>query len=219
MARLARVVLPKVAHHVTQRGVRSMNIFFDDEDRIFYLEQVKSFSEEFGFKILSYCLMSNHVHFVVVPDAEESLARGFGAIHRSYSRRINFRENTRGFLFQGRFFSCPLDDRHLSAVLSYVELNPVRAGICKQAKDYSWSSARYYLGLEEENPLIQDRFWFGQIKDWEELLQREAKEIEILRKHFRTGRPLGDEKFLLEAEKISGRELIPKKAGRKKINR
>ena len=127
MARLARVVLPGVPHHVTQRGVRSMNIFSCDDDRSYYLELLQSASIEFGFSVLSYCLMSNHVHLLVVPVKETSLSQGIGMVHRHYSRMINFREKTRGFLFQGRFFSCPLDDCHLSEVLKYIELNSVRS--------------------------------------------------------------------------------------------
>ena len=200
------------------RGVRSMDIFASDDDRAFYLELVRSASEEFGMRILSYCLMSNHVHLLVIPEKEKSLRLGVGAVHRSYSRMLNFREKTRGFLFQGRFFSCPLDNRHLSAALSYIELNPVRAGLCADASEYKWSSARFNLGLELENPLVKDKSWFGSVNDWKKLLKTPPKEIDILRKHFRTGRPLGSEQFLLEAGRITGRKLIPKKPGRKNKN-
>ncbi|MBU3916116.1 transposase [bacterium] len=216
MARLARVVLPGVPHHITQRGVRSIDIFSNDNDRKQYLEFVRSASEEFGLTVLSYCLMSNHVHLLVIPENEESLSRGIGAVHRKYSRMINFREKTRGFLFQGRFFSCPLDNRHLVAAASYVELNPVRAGICSQASEYEWSSAKFHLGLESNNLLVKDREWYGSTDDWEKLLKNKPKEIDLLRKHFRTGRPLGNEKFLIEAENITGRDLISKKPGRKR---
>jgi putative transposase len=215
VSRLARVVLPEVPHHVTQRGVRSMNIFSCDEDRVFYLELFQSAAIEFGLEVLSYCLMDNHVHFLVVPKNETSLRNGIGSVHRQYSRMVNFREKTRGFLFQGRFFSCPLDDKHLSSVLSYIELNPVRAGICDEASEYTWSSARFYLGLDSKNLLIKNRDWFGSINDWKTLLKAPPKKVDLLRMHFRTGRPLGDEQFLLKAEKITGRKLTPQKPGRK----
>lgn len=218
MARLARVVLPGIPHHITQRGVRSMNIFSNDEDRVFYLELLRSASQEFSLDILAYCLMSNHVHLLIIPKYEISLSRGIGMVHRHYSRMINFREQIRGFLFQGRFFSCPLDDRHLSATLAYIALNPVRAGICEDPSEYQWSSTRFYLGLEAKNLLIRNRDQFGSPADWKKRLRRNPVEIDLLRKHFRTGRPLGGKDFLLEAEKITGRELIPKKAGRKLKN-
>lgn len=216
MARLARVVLPGIPHHVTQRGVRSIDIFSSDGDRKYYLDLLQSTSKEFGLEVLSYCLMDNHTHTIVVPDSLDSLQKAIGALHRQYSRMVNFRERKRGFLFQGRFFSCPLDHRHLITAVKYVELNPVRAGMCKQASEYEWSSARYHLGLEKKNPVVKDRQWFGSTEDWKKLLADQPEEIDLLRKHFRTGRPLGDDVFLSEAERITGRELFPKKPGRKK---
>ena len=215
MARLARVVLPGVPHHITQRGVRSIDVFSSDEDKLFYLELLRSASEECGITVLSYCLMNNHIHLLVVPERETSLSSGVGMVHRHYSRMVNLREDTHGYLFQGRFFSCPLADYYLPAVLKYIALNPVRAGICKQASEYKWSSARFYLGLESKNLLIKDKTWFGTPSKWKSLLKTNPKEIELLRKHFRTGRPLGDEDFLVEAERVTGRELIPKSPGRK----
>ncbi len=129
---------------------------------------------------------------------------------------VNFREKTHGYLFQGRFSSCPLDDAHLPAALKYVELSSVRAGICKKAGDYCWSSVRYYLGLNEENQIIKNRNRYGNTQEWGELLKENPKDIKILRKHFRIGRPLGSEQFLIEVEQITGCELIPRKPGRKR---
>ncbi len=166
-------------------------------------------------EVLSYCLMRNHIHLIVIPDTEKSLSQGIGMIHRDYSRMINFREQTRGFLFQGRFFSCPMDNNYLVEAIKYVELNPVRAGICDHVFEYVWSSAKYHLGLDSTNPVVKDRGWYGTIEDWEQLLKAPFSDLELLRKHFRTGRPLGSKEFLINAEKLTRRELIPKKAGRK----
>ena len=127
MARLARVGLPGVVHHVTQRGVRSMDIFFEDEDRKVYLSLLKEQGERVGVKFISYCLMTNHIHLLVIPLEADSLRKGIGEAHRLYTRYINFNVNTRGHLFQGRFFSCPLDTPHFLAAARYVERNPVRA--------------------------------------------------------------------------------------------
>ena len=216
MGRLARVVLPKVPHHITQRGVRSMPIFWNDDDRKEYLWLLKEHSEANGFEILAYCLMDNHIHLLGIPDKEESLRRSIGEAHRLYTRRINFREKVRGHLFQGRFFSCPLSPQHLSSAIRYVERNPVRAKMCDHAKDYEWSSARFHLSIVDKDPLVKRRNWFGSQENWNEYLQEDSENIEQLRLHFRTGRPLGDENFLKKAERISGRDLIPKKAGRPK---
>jgi len=72
--------------------------------------------------------MTNHVHLIAVPEADGALARAVGEAHKRYSRMRNFAEGVRGYLFQGRFGSCVLDEKHLAAAVRYVENNPVRAG-------------------------------------------------------------------------------------------
>src|SRR5512135_1340564 len=113
MTRLARAVVPGYPHHVTQRGVRSTVVFRDDFERGAYLDLLREQSARFGLKFLAWCQMSNHVHLVVVPREERSLALAVGEAHRRYTRMRNFAEGVRGYLFQGRFGSCVLDERHL----------------------------------------------------------------------------------------------------------
>jgi len=143
MARLARVVAPKLHYHVIQRGVRSMAIFSSGGDRQAYLTLIAEFAARWNFAIWAWCLMTNHVHLVVVPAREDSLARAIGEAHRRYTRRINLREGVRGHLFQERFHSYPIQqDKHLLAVVRYVECNPVRAKLVAPVEDYPWSNAR-----------------------------------------------------------------------------
>ncbi len=146
MARIARVVIPEVAHHITQRGVRRINIFDDAKDKKSYIEILSQLSIEEQLEIHAYCLMDNHVHLLVVPKKEDSLRKVIGETHRLYTRMINFRKNVRGHLFQERFFSCPLDESHYVATASYIERNPVRAKMCDKAWDYDFSSAKYRVG-------------------------------------------------------------------------
>ena len=127
MPRIARVVAPGLPHHVTQRGVRSTDVFDDAADRELYLRLMREQAERAGLAFLAWCLMSNHVHFIVVPKRTDSLARGIGEAHRLYTRAKNFRAGVRGYLFQGRFGSCVLDEPHLMAAARYVDLNPVAA--------------------------------------------------------------------------------------------
>ncbi len=215
MARLAIVVLPGVVHHVTQRGVRSMDIFYSDRDRKKYLFLLNQQAEKAGLKYVSYCLMTNHVHLLVIPTTEVSLRHGIGEANRLYTRYINFREKTRGYLFQGRFFSCPMDDPYFIAAARYVERNPVRAKICKSAEEYQWSSARYHLGLSKKNPLIKSQYeGIGTVSEWRKFLKSEPREIKLMKVSFRTGRPIGSEAFLKQSELTTGRDLIPKVGGR-----
>jgi putative transposase len=113
MARLARIVIPQVAHHVTQRGNRRMPVFFGDDDRRAYLALLADACTANDTACLAWCLMDNHVHLILVPQAQDGLRAVLGEAHRRYTRRINFREGWRGHLFQARFASYPMDAAHL----------------------------------------------------------------------------------------------------------
>ena len=113
MARLARVVLPGYPHHVTQRGNRRQDVFFQDEDYVAYLDLLKEWCGKEGVEIWAFCLMTNHVHLIVKPNKESNLSKAIGETHRRYTRRINFRKNWRGYLWQGRFASFPMDEKWL----------------------------------------------------------------------------------------------------------
>jgi len=222
MGRIARVVMPGYPHHVTQRGVRSMDLFGDDADRREYLRLMAEYGRGWGLAFLSWCLMDNHVHLIVVPEAADSLARGIGEAHRRYTRYVNFNEGVRGYLFQGRFFSCPLDERHLIAAARYVERNPVRAGVVERAWDYRWSSARFHVGRRKGDPLVSERDLLGLVDDWRGLLRQDpedpenpesSEDVDLLRERVRTGRACGADEFIAKAERLTGRSLRPHPPG------
>jgi len=169
---------------------------------------------------LAYCLMDNHVHLIAVPKHKASFADGFSESQKRYSRMINFRENWRGHLWEGRFKSYPLNESHLYAAMRYVERNPVRAKIVKKAWKYPWSSAKAHLNKEKDR-IIDNCFISEEIKDWAEYISEEDENNDLIRfrMHCNTGRPLGDKKFIDMLEKISGRMLHRKKPGPKKDKR
>lgn len=215
MPRMSRLIVPGHPHHVTQRGVRSMDIFPDDDARWAYLHFLAEEAGRVGVQILSWCLMTNHVHFIAIPIDPCSLARAFGEAHRRYSRMRNFHEGVRGYLFQGRFGSCVLDERYLIAAARYVERNPVKAGIVSAPGDYEWSSARFHLGITEVDVLVADRTMLGLVTDWGDLLLSENEEdSERLRLSTRTGRPAGDNNFADKVESLTGRDPRPRRPGR-----
>lgn len=216
MPRLSRMVVPGYPHHVTQRGVRSLPIFRNDDDRKSYLNLLSEFSQRAQLEILAWCLMTNHVHLVVLPRRENALARGLGEAHRRYTRNINFAEGVRGHLFQERFHSCALDERHLIAAARYTELNPVKAGLCALAEDWEWSSARFHLGLIGRDPLVRDITLMGSIAagQWGGLLKEQTLVDEQLEKAVKIGRPAGDGAFLSKLEEMTGRVLQARRPGR-----
>ena len=197
MPRAAHIVYPGVPHHLTQRGNRRQLVFFSDEDKALYLRLLSKWSDKAGLVLWAYCLMDNHVHHVAVPKKEDSLAEAIGETHKAYTKIINEREGWRGFLWQGRFTSYPMDMPYLYRAIRYDELNPVRAKIVQNAVDYRWSSARAHILGERAlflapNPLgMNGREWAAYLREG----MVEA-EIEIFRKHTASGSPLGDEGFL-----------------------
>ena len=220
MARFARLVVPDHPHHITQRGVRSMDIFADDQDRLTYLQFLAVEAEHSGVTFLSWCLMANHVHLVAVPQTEKSLARTIGEAHRRYTRMKNFAENIQGYLFQGRYDSCVLDQQHLLAVGRYVERNPVAANMVESPLDYQWSSARYNSGIIDHDPLVRERMLPAMVDDWSRFLEiTDEEQDRMIQKRTKTGRPLGGEEFVLYLETLTGQELRKKSPGRPRIDR
>ncbi len=150
MARLARVVLPRYPHHITQRGNRRQDVFFTDSDYEYYLELLVEWCAYESIEIWAYCLMTNHVHLIVKPKKKSNLGKTIGEVHRRYTRAINLRENWKGYLWQGRFSSYPMDKPWLLKAAAYVELNPVKAGMVKKAWDYRWSSVHAHYGWKRQ---------------------------------------------------------------------
>jgi len=170
----------------------------------------------FDVDVLAWCLMTNHTHLIVVPKDSTVLARAIGEAHRRYTRMKNFSEGVCGYLFQGRFGSCVLDERHLLAAARYVELNPVKAGVVSQPGDYPWSSARFHLGIMSKDALVRDKSLLGLIEDWAEYLKGndEPRIQATLLRGIRTGRPAGNERFIETIERLTGRKLMLRRAGR-----
>ncbi|MFA6383853.1 MAG: transposase [Candidatus Omnitrophota bacterium] len=216
MTRIARVVVPDLPHHVVQRGNRRQQVFFSDDDRKAYLDSLIIYAKPAGIRIWSYCLMDNHLHLVTVPASEDSLARGLSEAHRRYTRYINFKHDWRGYLWEGRFKSYPLSEAHLYATMRYIERNPVRAGIVKNAWDYRWSSARAHV-FNQKDPLLDDNFITADISDWKAFLSREdgQNDIKLVQLHTGSGRPLGDTQFIERIEELSGRSVRKQKTGPK----
>ena len=191
MPRSARRVVPGLPHHVTQRGNRRQPVFFSDADYALYLRLLRRWCAETGTKVWAWCLMPNHVHLVLVPANEDGLRATLAPAHRRYSWEINQREGWRGYLWQGRFASVPMDEGHVHACLRYVELNPVRARLSERPEDWRWSSARAHLGLAGD-PLTDLAAGAARVEDWRSFLDAGLgdEEAEAIRAAERSGRLL-----------------------------
>ena len=218
---MARVVIPGCPHHVTQRGNRGEDVFFADADRRRYLQLLTDYAAKHALAVQAYCLMTNHVHLVAVPWDEVSLGAAMKPLHMRYTQHVNWTQHVSGRLWQGRFFSCPLDEQHLWAAVRYVERNPVRAGLVERAEDYPWSSAAAHCGLGGDAVVTDPCELASQMtpEQWRQWLrqpwaQDEEQMVRRVRQCTRTGRPAGGETFVDRLEALAGRILRPRKAGR-----
>ena len=218
MPRMARVVVGGLPYHVTQRGNYGQRVFDDDDDRRKYLTWLRSYSQSSGLSIWAYCLMTNHVHFVAVPNEEKenALARTFNRLHMRYAQYLNSKRKRRGHLWQGRFYSCPLDGRHLWSAVKHVERNPVRARLVSEAAEYEWSSARAHIAMTADSVLSPGCPLVDEIPNWADYLASPDDELSLreLRIATRTGRPAGGESFTRRISEIVGRNLTLRPRGR-----
>lgn len=216
MSRLARTVVPGLPHHVTQRGNRRAPIFFVPGDERIYLRILREQVNRHDVEIWAYCLMPNHVHLIATPHDERGLARAFGEAHRRYTAHINSRHEWTGHLFQARFASVVMDERHLLTAARYIALNPVRARIVAKAEDWPWSSVRAHLAGRDDQ-LVSVAPLLSRIDRFADTLEVESADGDFssLRAAERTGRPLGSPSFVAILEARLDRTLAPRKPGRK----
>lgn len=215
MSRLPRIVIPGLPHHITQRGNRRQQTFFCDKDYQTYIDLMGQSCRRYQVDLWSYCLMPNHIHLIAVPPLEKSLAKAIGQGHEAYTRYINFKMRWRGYLWQGRFGSSPMDEEHLLYAACYIELNPVMARMVADPAEYAWSSARAHLGIVDSD-FIQVSPLLERVPCWRSFLKEGVSKqvILMLEEHQRTGKPLGSATFVQKLEALTGIELLPGKRER-----
>ncbi len=216
MPRAARIVLPGLPHHITQRGNYRQKTFFRAEDYRLYLDLLGEYSRHFGVSILAYCLMPNHVHLIAIPHDTKALGRLFQRVHSDYARAVHLRLRRTGHLWQARYHSVPLDEEHFWASMVYVEQNPLRAGLVGDPAQWRWSSATAHLS-GVKCPFLDLVVWREQHtpESWKRCLDlglHDAALFERIREGTLTGRPIGSEDFLkrLELEfAVEARRKLP----------
>jgi len=165
--------------------------------------------------------MTNHIHLVVIPSTEDGLQAVLKPLHMRYAQRLNRERGWKGHVWQGRYFSSPLDEAYLWAAIRYVERNPVRARMVRKSERYPWSSAAAHCQLREDELLSQKSAWqrqLAQITDWSAWLAEgdETEQIDILRRNADKGLPCGSDRFIRKLEKLAGRALQYRPRGRPK---
>ncbi len=216
MSRIARLVVPGLPHHVTQRGNGHSRVFFDDADYELFLNLLIENCRAAGVSCWAFCLMPNHMHAILVPKSEDGLRAALAPTHRRYAGLINARRRKTGHFWQGRFGAAVMDEAHLAATFRYILRNPVEAHLSEKPESWRWSSARAYLkdradGLTQTGPML------SRFPDIRALLSAKSSVYGdiIVRDDETIGRPLGSAVFLKAMERKTGRSLQPAKRGPK----
>ena len=204
-------------HHVIQRGNNREKVFFAQSTREKYLALLKEYRDRWNISILAYCLMTNHIHLLVKPHEPESLFKMMQGVSQGYAKYINRRYKRTGRLWESRYYSCVVEEEdYLWAVARYIEQNPGRAKLVRQVENYPYSSAKAHVSGEKDEILNEELFpeesrpeYAGFIKA--KVPEKEAVEI---RGATKTGRPLGDRKFISKIEKILNRVFSKMPPGR-----
>ena len=218
MPRLARVVVPDIPYHITQRGNRREDVFFTSQDRVLYLKWLYEYCLKFEVEIWAYCLMTNHIHLILKPSTEEGLQQVLKPLHMRYAQYINKQKGWKGHLWQGRFFSSALDELYTYSAIRYVERNPVSAGMVERAEDYIWSSAAAHIGKVDNVLLsdIPDSYCAVKKSEWSDWLAspEDSEHLIIIRRNIEKGLPCGVDGFIAWLEGKTNRCLQFKKQGR-----
>src|SRR5208282_3432326 len=217
MARLSRIVVPDVPHHVTQRGNRRQALFTEPGDYALYRDLLAERCRFNAVACWAYCLMPNHVHLILTPSTLDGLSRAVGEAHRRFTAFVNARARETGHLFQGRFGCVAMDEAHCLAAVRYLAFNPVRARLAASPGAWAWSSVRAHLrrrddALVQVQPVLELAPRFA---DLLEMSPSEQKALEGFVTQSRNGRPLGAPAFIAMAERKLGRSLQRGKPGPK----
>lgn len=224
MARLPRLTLPGYPHHVIQRGNNRQPIFVDAADREHMLLLLAEYAQQFKVSVHAYVLMGNHLHLLVTPETDEGLPKMMQAVGRRYVRYFNDRHGRTGTLWEGRYRSTVIEtDRYLLACMVYIDLNPVRAGLVAQARDFPWSSHTHYIGQRQDKLVTPHALWWtlGNTP-----FAREAAYAEMVHAGIGPGQQaaltdaamrgwaLGGADFVAALQKLTARRAAPLRPGR-----
>ena len=217
MPRIARLVVPGLPHHVTQRGNGRQKVFFEEGDYALYTDLILEAAQKAHCEIWAWCWMPNHTHTIIVPSDEDGLRRTFADAHRRYTGYVNARRRKTGHLWQGRFGSVVMDEAHLYEAVRYVSLNPARAKMVKRATDWQWSSVHAHLKGQDDRSFkagtVLDRV--GNFRKYLAEPFDEARAFRAIRAGETSGRPAGDADWIKALEERTGRVLLPQKRGPK----
>jgi putative transposase len=229
MGRLPRPTEEGLVYHALNRGNNRADVFADAEDHEAFLQALANTQQRYPFRLLGYCLMTNHFHLLLRPGPGQSISRILQSLTVAHTWRYHRRHHTVGHVWQGRFRSPVIqDDEHLLVVLRYIEANPVRARMVADPGEYRWSSYQAH-GLGRPDPLLSPmpelaalgRTPSARQARWRRKVKaaQAQDEIDRVRDSLKTGKPLGTLEFVKSKARALGLNLNPRARGRpRKLN-
>ncbi|MGQ0698782.1 MAG: REP-associated tyrosine transposase [Panacagrimonas sp.] len=224
MARLPRLIVPGYPHHLLQRGNNRQPIFHEPGDYQLLLALLAEYAQRKQVAVHAYVLMPDHLHLLATPESPTALSGLMQALGRRYVQYFNARYARRGTLWEGRFKAVPIQpERDLLDCMTYLDLNPVRAGIVTRASDYPWSSHAHYLGANPDRLVTPHALYWGLGNT---PFAREAAYAERVRQGISLDRQrdlvdavlkgwaVGDASFVGELQAKTSRRVTRRKAGR-----
>lgn len=226
MARLARLTLPGQVHHVMHRGNNRQAIVLDDTDRDTLLDLLRARAEQLKVAVHAYVLMPDHFQLLCTPSKADGVPRLMQGVGRDYVRHFNRRHGRTGTLWEGRYRSTLIQaERHLLSCMVFIDLDPVREGLCTDAQSYPWSSHRHHAGQVQDRHITPHAmYWalgntpFAREASYADLVRAglNAQQMGAIADALWHGWALGDADYLASLGKDTDRRLSPARAGRPK---
>jgi putative transposase len=203
-----------MCHHAIQRGNNKQDVFNDNDDRLYYLRWAKKLAGQYPVAIVGYCLMTNHIHLLVLPLTFEGVVNFMKLLSQRYSQYFNRKYHRSGKLWENRYKIHPIDEEVYYVVLRYIEKNPVRAGLVSDGTTYKWSSARCHL-FGKPDPQVTADYLHSSCFSYREFFyeQERDEDIDAIRTAAQQGRAWGRPVFLEKLAESLGRVVMPRPRG------
>lgn len=217
--------LPGLPYHITQRGNNREACFIEPENYQYYLELWQEIGKRYGVAIHAYCLMTNHIHFLVTPETPTAISNTMKVVGSRYARYINQCYKRTGTLWEGRHYSSLIQsEKYLLTCYRYIEQNPVRAGMVAHPEEYRWSShgVNAWGDVSWIKPHTEYLRLGWDIESrchaYRELFNYQLSEADLhhIRKAAHYSQPIGDDRFRQQIEEKYGIKLGQAKRGRPK---
>jgi putative transposase len=226
MPRRARHYVAHLPYHVVQRGNNREVCFIEPENYSFYLTLWQELSEKFQVAVHAYCLMTNHIHFLVTPTTEDAISMVMKRVGSRYAQYMNKKYRRTGTLWEGRHKASLIQsEKYLLTCYRYIELNPVRAGMVERPEEYDWSSYHVNAWGDESWLTPHVEFWnlgsdlASRTFAYRELFrhQMDIEDLHKVRQAAHYCQPLGDDRFVEFIRDRYGIEVGKQSGGRAKL--